>query len=244
MLRITEDAGRNCLILEPSGPLTRADLDRLAERFDGWAAEHGRPPGLLIHAAAFPSWADFGALARHVRFIRRHHRQVPRVAFVSDARAFDVAPLIARRLVTADVRHFPEKDLDAALAWLAAAGEPAVTLMPDLPDNVVGLSVRGVVHARDYQEIIIPEIERKLARYPRIRLLYRLGPELEALSAGAVWNDAMVGLKHLTGFERVAVVSDVGWIRHSVAAFAPLIPAEVQVFGDGELAAAKAWIAR
>ena len=50
-------------------------------------------------------------------------------------------------------------------------------------------------------------------------------------------------MKHLTGFGRVAVVSDVGWIRHAVRAFAPLMPAEVHVFGDDALAEAKAWVA-
>ena len=49
-------------------------------------------------------------------------------------------------------------------------------------------------------------------------------------------------MKHLTAFSRVAVVSDIGWIRHAVRAFAPLIPAEVHVFGDDELAEAKAWV--
>ena len=41
----------------------------------------------------------------------------------------------------------------------------------------------------------------------------------------------------------MAVVSDVGWIRHAVRAFAPMIPAEVHVFGDDALTEAKAWVA-
>ena len=114
--------------------------------------------------------------------------------------------------------------------------------MDDLPDDVLGLSVAGVVTARDYAETIVPLIEAKLARHEKIRLLYRIGPEFEAYTPGAVWSDAMVGVKHLTGFSRVAVVSDIGWIRHAVRAFAPLMPAEVQVFGDDALAEARAWV--
>ena len=57
-----------------------------------------------------------------------------------------------------------------------------------------------------------------------------------------MWSDARIGIKHLTRFSRVAVVSDVPWIRHAVRLFAPMMPAEVDVFADGELEAAKAWI--
>jgi len=89
----------------------------------------------------------------------------------------------------------------------------------------------------------VPLIEERLRRHGRIKLLYRIGPEFESFTAGAVWNDALVGLRHMTDFSRVAVVSDIGWIRHALRAFAPLIPAEIHVFADKELEAAKAWIA-
>jgi hypothetical protein len=244
MLRITEDHARHCLILEPTGSLSQADLERLRERFEAVAAATGRAPNLLVHAASFPSWADLGALAKHVRFIREHHRRIARVAIVSDARALDVAPVVARRLVAADIRHFPEKELDVALAWVAeGAGGPHVTVIEGLPDDTVGISVAGVISAADYDGTIVPLIEERLQRHGRIKLLYRIGPEFESFTAGAVWSDALVGLRHMTDFSRVAVVSDIGWIRHAVRAFAPLIPAEIHVFADKELEAAKAWIA-
>jgi hypothetical protein len=244
MLRITDDRQHNCLVLEPTGSLSKSDLERLTVQFEAVVADTGRVPNLLIRSARFPSWADFGALARHLRFIRQHHRMISRVALVSDARAFDVAPRLARKLITADLRHFPDKDYDAALAWLAeGAGEPHVTVMEGLPDDTVGISVAGVISAKDYSETILPLIEEKLARHGRVKLVYRIGPEFESFTAGAVWNDALVGLRHLAEFSRVAVVSDVGWIRHAVRAFAPLIPAEIHVFPDKELEAAKAWIA-
>jgi hypothetical protein len=245
MLTITDDEAHNCLVLEPSGPLTRRDLDALTERFDARVAATDRVPNLVIRAGSFPAWADFAALLKHLRFIREHHRLVERVAIVSDARALDLAPRLARRFVSADVRHFPTADLDAALAWV---GEPPaetshVTVMEGLPDGVIGLSVAGVVTARDYTETIVPLIEERLARHGKVSLLYRIGPEFEAFTPGAVWSDALVGVKHLTAFHRVAVVSDIGWIRHAMRVFAPLVPAEVHVFADDALAEARAWVA-
>jgi hypothetical protein len=47
---------------------------------------------------------------------------------------------------------------------------------------------------------------------------------------------------HLTQFSKIAVVSDLEWIRHGTRVFAPLIPGDVHVFGERELAEAKMWI--
>ena len=130
------------------------------------------------------------------------------------------------------------------LAFSAETGEAAehVTVMTDLPDDVVGISVRDVITARDYSERIVPLIEERLKRHDKIRLLYRIGPEFSAFTPGAAWSDTRVGLMHLTQFSKIAVVSDLEWIRHGTRIFAPLIPAEVHVFGDRELDAAKAWV--
>lgn len=244
MLRITDDRERHCLILEPTGSLTRSDLDRLRETFDRVVAETDRAPSLVVHSASFPTWADLGALARHLRFIREHHKMVPRVALVSDARVLDAAPLIARRLVAAEIRHFPDKHLPAALDWVAESpAAPQVTVLEGLPDDTVGISVAGAISAQEYAGTILPLIEDRLERHDHVKLLYRIGPELESFTAGAVWNDGLVGLSYLTGFSRVAIVSDIGWIRHAVRALAPLVPAEIDVFAEEEQDAAKAWLA-
>lgn len=207
-------------------------------------ARTGSAPNLVIHAIRFPSWADLGALGRHMRFIRRNHRSVGRVALVSDAKALDVAPWVARRLVAAEVRHFPEAALQAALDWAGEGSRrPGVTLLGGLPDDTIGLSVAGVITSEDYADTIEPLVAAKLAAHARVKLLYLIGPEFERFTAGAVWSDALVGVRHLTDFSRVAVVSDIGWIRHAVRAFAPLIPAEIHVFAVKDLAEAKTWIA-
>ncbi len=244
MLRVTENLASNCLLLEPSGALSRKDLDGLTERFDAYVNAHDRIPNLVIRAVSFPTWTDFAALLKHLRFIREHHRMVRKVALVSDARALDIGPRIAGHFVSAEIRHFPAKDFDAALAWVGEGeDQPShVTVIDGLPDDVVGLDAEGVIEARDYDEVIVPLIERKLRDHDRIKLLYRVGRGFERYTAGAIWSDTRIGIKHFTRFSRVALVSDVSWIRHSVRLFAPMIPAEVHVFADSEIEAAKAWI--
>jgi hypothetical protein len=117
-----------------------------------------------------------------------------------------------------------------------------VERIPDLPENVLGFSAKGTVTAEDYESIIIPAVEDLLARESKVRFLYHLGEEVEGFEAAAVWDDAKLGLAHLSGWERMAVVSDIEWIRAAVRIFALAIPGQIRVFHNREIDAAKRWI--
>ena len=81
---------------------------------------------------------------------------------------------------------------------------------------------------------------RSSARLSRpLRPLYHLGPEFTGLDAGAFWEDAKVGLRHMTGFEKCAVVTNVSWIREAVGLFRVLIPCPVHIFRNDQLTEAK-----
>lgn len=245
MLQITEDTAHNALIAEPGGKLTKTDFETLTERFNAVVNQTDRIPNLVIHTRDFPGWSDFSALVEHLQFIQAHQRLIGKIALVSDSRILDIAPRIARHFVSARIRHFPADHLAEALDWSAEPQdhEPHVSIMEGLPDNVVGISVRGVITAKDYSETITPLIEGKLKGGGKIGFLYHIGPEFEAFTPGAAWSDARVGLMNLTGFSRIAVVSDLPWIRHGMRIFAPLVPAEVHVFPEADLDAAKSWVA-
>lgn len=112
----------------------------------------------------------------------------------------------------------------------------------ELPENVLGFTAKGTVTAADYETVLVPAVEASLAQRPRVRLLYHLGSEFSGFEAGALWDDAKVGLRHLGAWERIALVTDVEWIRIATKALGFAMPGQVRVFSDGELAAAKAWL--
>jgi len=117
-----------------------------------------------------------------------------------------------------------------------------IEVMTDLPDRVLGVKASGEVTANDYKTVLVPAIEEKLTQHKKARLLYVFGDEFRGYSGGAAWEDAKVGMRHLTSFERVAVVTDVDWIEKMVKAFGFAIPGEVRVFDDDELEDARRWI--
>jgi hypothetical protein len=117
-----------------------------------------------------------------------------------------------------------------------------IELIPNLPDNIVGFTATGQVTAHDYESVIIPTVEAKLKEKDKIRLLYYLGPDFVSVSAGAMWDDVKVGLKHITSWEKIAVVSDVDWIRNATKFFGFVMPGHVKLFSNSQLSEAMEWI--
>ncbi len=119
-----------------------------------------------------------------------------------------------------------------------------IELIPGLPDDIVAVSAKGIVTADDYEKILIPAVEEKLKRHARIRLLYHFGRDFDKFTAAAMWDDAKIGLKHLTAFDKIAVVSDVGWIVEAVKIFGFIIPYPVRIFANDKLSEAKSWLSQ
>lgn len=117
-----------------------------------------------------------------------------------------------------------------------------VEQIPGLPDNVLGFTAKGTVTARDYESVIIPAVETLHAQHSKVRFLYHLGDEFSGIEPAAVWDDTKLGIKHLTGWERMAIVTDVEWIRGAVRVFGLAMPGNVRVFHNRELAEATRWV--
>jgi hypothetical protein len=45
-----------------------------------------------------------------------------------------------------------------------------------------------------------------------------------------MWNDAKLGARHFSGWDRVALVTDVVWLRGTATAFSFAIPAQFRLF--------------
>jgi len=88
-----------------------------------------------------------------------------------------------------------------------------IEILEGFPNGVVALSAKGRVSKRDYETALVPQVEHALRGAGKIRCYYELGPEFSGMDPGAAWEDFKVGVEHLTRWERVAVVTDVDWIR-------------------------------
>ena len=116
-------------------------------------------------------------------------------------------------------------------------------LIAAAPPGIVAFNAEGRITDADYKTALIPAIDAAKAMHGKVRILLRFGPDFEGYSAEAMLDDTLLGLSHWNDFERLAVVTDTGWIAHGVRLFGPLIPAKTHVFPVGSLNEALAWVA-
>ncbi|WP_250626974.1 STAS/SEC14 domain-containing protein [Pinirhizobacter soli] len=115
--------------------------------------------------------------------------------------------------------------------------------IPNLPAGTLGFRATGTVTAADYENVLVPDIEAAFAVNRKLRLLYHVAPGFESFEAGAMWDDAKLGFRHFSGWDRVALVTDVAWLRGLAGAMKIFVPADLRLFADADLEKAKAWIA-
>ena len=115
--------------------------------------------------------------------------------------------------------------------------------IPDLPDHVLGFTASGQVTAADYETVLVPALESELKTRKKVRLLYQLGADFAGFDMGAMWADAKVGLHHPAAWERVAVVTDIDWLRSATKVLGFAMPGQVKVFTNAEMAEARSWVA-
>jgi SpoIIAA-like len=113
----------------------------------------------------------------------------------------------------------------------------------DMPAGTLGFEAVGEVDDDDVEKVLAPALRRWVAERGKVRLLYVLGVRLDEYEGDAVSENAKFLARHPTSFERVAVVSDEGWLAPAIKALSLLLPGEAKAFPVRELAAAKRWLA-
>ncbi len=117
-----------------------------------------------------------------------------------------------------------------------------IELLPGFPDDVAAFACHGHVTKADYDTVLEPAIADRLNRHEKLRLYYEVAPDFAGLDTAAVWEDTKVGLSNFRHWQRFAVVTDVHWIKHSVALFGFLMPGELRVFPTADAGQAREWI--
>lgn len=115
--------------------------------------------------------------------------------------------------------------------------------LTDFPSHVVAFVCKGRVTKADYEAVLVPAVLNALGTHDKVRLYYETGPDFAGIDPGAMWEDFKVGMEYLTRWERVALVTDIEWIKQAVRLWSFLMPASTRVFPTSEAAQAREWIA-
>jgi hypothetical protein len=116
-----------------------------------------------------------------------------------------------------------------------------LTEIADVPSGVIGFEVSGKIRGEDYQDVLLPAL-RDAAATGELRIVIVI-PEFEGLEGGAFWQDAKAGLENWGAWKRIALVTDVEWMKHGTDWFGWMSPGQVKYFPLAERAEAIAWAA-
>jgi hypothetical protein len=115
--------------------------------------------------------------------------------------------------------------------------------MEDMPIGTLGFEAVGEVEDDDWEHTVEPALRQTIAAGEKVRMLYMLGPRSGEVDGDAVGADARFRARHLSSFERLAVVGDQDWMRPALATLSFLLPGQAKAFRTAELGAAKHWVA-
>jgi len=122
MIEHSIDKEHSIVYVRPTSTLEQADFVELGKWVDPFIEEKGDLAGLILEAPSFPGWENFKTMMTHFRFVRDHHKHVKKIAVVTDSALGDFAEHLASHFVSAEIKHFSAKELDAAKQWIMKRG--------------------------------------------------------------------------------------------------------------------------
>jgi hypothetical protein len=116
-------------------------------------------------------------------------------------------------------------------------------IMKDLPQHVVGVRAVGNVNRDDYEQTLVPAIEKVAKEYGEINFLMLLETDIGNFTYGAWMQDAKMSLKHFAKWNKIAIVTDQKVIEKISHFFSFVSPAQAKGFPVSDVELAKAWVA-
>jgi len=118
MISFEIDECAGVLIVQPEGKLEARDFMGLSQAVDPFIEKEGGLVGLIIVTEKFPGWQDFSGMIEHMKFVRSHHREIARVALITDSKIANFAESLGKHFIKASIKHFSFAELQSAKAWI------------------------------------------------------------------------------------------------------------------------------
>ncbi len=116
-----------------------------------------------------------------------------------------------------------------------------ITLLEDLPDDVLGVEASGEITQDDYTQTLLPALERHRQAHGKVRLLYILDDQHD-FTTGALWEDEKLFDRHPLSFAKIAVATNATGVRGLIRTLSWMIPGDVKLFTTDEIDQARDWV--
>ena len=119
-----------------------------------------------------------------------------------------------------------------------------LTKIDNLPDFVLGVRAAGEVDKNDLDTVLLPGLQDLADQYGEIYYLLVLETPVENFTAGAWYQDLVAGIKHLTQWKKMAIVTDQKAVEKFTDIFSYVAPGEAKGFELSELDEAISWVSQ
>lgn len=116
-----------------------------------------------------------------------------------------------------------------------------ITTILEAPENVAAFSATGEITREDFENLVIPHVKKKVEQFNELNYLLYLDTDLDNFTAGAWFQDLLLGMKNLTKWNRAAIVTDKEGVQNFTDAFSVLMPGEFKSFPKENLYNALYW---
>ena len=110
----------------------------------------------------------------------------------------------------------------------------------NLPDNMVGFRASGEVVKDDFN-VVHKKVEQLVDKTGKLNYMLYLENSPADFSLGAWWEDAFLGVKNITKWNRASIISDSETVDKFTAFFSKIMPGEFKVFQKNDLERAIDW---
>jgi len=117
-----------------------------------------------------------------------------------------------------------------------------IEVIQGLPPHVAAFRATGVVNREDYHKLINPIVKNIVAKFGRVNYMLVIQTPLKNYTLGAWIEDASLGLRHLSKWKKIAIVSEKQGIVNFTNTFGKLNPGETRGFKLEDLGLAEQWV--
>lgn len=111
----------------------------------------------------------------------------------------------------------------------------------DVPANMIAFRSSGEVTMDDFDPVLL-EAHELVERTGKLNYLLELENSPADFTAGAWLNDALLGIKNLSNWNRAAIVTDSETVISFTEGFSKIMPGEFRGFPRAELQHAIDWV--
>lgn len=117
-----------------------------------------------------------------------------------------------------------------------------IQYLENLPKNIVGFKATGNVTKEDFKMNLLPQVKKLVEKTGELNYILVLDTSVKNFTFGAWIQDLILGIKYITKWHRIGIVTDVKGIRIFTKIHSYFMPGEYRGYKLTELQQAIDWV--